>query len=447
MKALTWGEFTAWLEFIWLTIKSDVLTWAAAAQLGASIAALLVACLIALPIRPRLAKWRVDPKLHAGLRRLARVTRAVSIPLIWLILQWLMVVGATGLEQPRRVLSIVLSLLTAWVIIRFLSGLLTNPTIARLIAPIAWTIAALSILGLLSPISAALDQAAFTLGTLRISALTIIKGLITLGLLLWGATALSHLLEGRIRAVESLTPSVQVLIVKLGKILLVTIAIVAGLSAVGIDLTAFAVFSGAIGVGIGFGLQKVVSNFISGIILLLDRSIKPGDVIAIGDTYGWINSLNARFASVITRDGTEHLIPNETLITERVENWSFSHRRIRLRLSFGISYNAEPRDGIAIAEAAAAANDRILNNPPPRCLLMGFGDSSVDLELRAWIGDPQAGTSNVKSEILLAIWDGLKEAGIEIPFPQRDLHIRSAETVPVQVKDTGRSRSRSPKTS
>jgi small-conductance mechanosensitive channel len=437
MDAPTWKELAAWLEFFWLTFKTDVLTWAAAAQLGAALAALAVAWLIALPLRRRLLAWRSDPALHAGLRRLARVTRAVSIPLIWLILQWLTVAAAAGLDQPRRVLTIVVSLLTAWVIIRFASGLLTNPVIARLIAAVAWTIAALSILGLLGPISAALDQAAFTLGALRVSALTITKGLITLGVLLWAALALGRLLEGQIRSIDTLTPSVQVLIIKLLKILLVTIAIVAGLSAVGIDLTAFAVFSGAIGVGIGFGLQKVVSNFVSGIILLLDRSIKPGDVIAIGETYGWINSLNARFASVITRDGTEHLIPNETLITERVENWTFTHRQIRISLPFGISYDADPRAAIAIAEAAGAGNARILSDPPPRCLLKGFGDSSVDLELRLWIRDPQNGLSNVKSEILLGIWDGLKEAGIEIPYPQRDLHIRSAETLPVAMKGGG----------
>ncbi|HUT48890.1 MAG TPA: mechanosensitive ion channel domain-containing protein [Alphaproteobacteria bacterium] len=431
MDAPAWTELSAWLELIWLTIKTDVLTWAAAAQLGAALVALVVACLIGIPLRRKLLAWRSDEALHAGLRRLARVTRAVSIPLLWLVLQWLAVAAAAGLDQPRRVLTIVVSLLTAWVIIRFASGLLTNPVVARLIALVAWTIAALSILGLLGPISSALDQAAFTLGLLRISALTITKGLITLGLLLWAAIALGKLLEGQVRSIESLTPSVQVLIVKLVKILLVTIAIVAGLSAVGIDLTAFAVFSGAIGVGIGFGLQKVVSNFVSGIILLLDRSIKPGDVIAIGETYGSINSLNARFASVITRDGTEHLIPNETLITEPVENWTFTDRQVRISLPFGVSYNADPRAAIAIAEAAGDSNERILAAPPPRCLLKGFGDSAVDLELRAWIRDPQNGVSNVKSELLLAIWDGLKEAGIEIPFPQRDLHIRSAVPVPV----------------
>ncbi|MDH3236212.1 MAG: mechanosensitive ion channel [Alphaproteobacteria bacterium] len=439
MDAPAWTELSAWLELIWLTIKTDVLTWAAAVQLGAALAALIVAWLIGVPLRRKLEAWRTDAALHVSLRRLARVTRAVSIPLLWLILQWLTVAAAAGLDQPRRVLTIVVSLLTAWVVIRFASGLLTNPVVARLIALVAWTIAALSILGLLSPISSALDQAAFTLGQLRISALTITKGLITLGLLLWAAIALGKLLEGQVRSIESLTPSVKVLITKLLKILLVTIAIVAGLSAVGIDLTAFAVFSGAIGVGIGFGLQKVVSNFVSGIILLLDRSIKPGDVIAVGETYGWINSLNARFASVITRDGTEHLIPNETLITEPVENWTFTDRQVRISLPFGVSYNADPRAAIAIAEAAGADNERILTVPPPRCLLKGFGDSAVDLELRAWIRDPQNGVSNVKSEILLAIWDRLKEAGIEIPFPQRDLHIRSA--VPVPVKSEGRARS------
>jgi small-conductance mechanosensitive channel len=162
---------------------------------------------------------------------------------------------------------------------------------------------------------------------------------------------------------------------------------------------------------------------VSGLILLLDRSIKPGDVIEIDGTYGWINSLRARYASVITRDGKEHLIPNEDLITNRVINWSFSDRNVRVRVPIGISYNANPRKAIELCLDAANSTNRTLKNPPPKCLLRGFGDNSVDLELRFWIDDPSNGVGNVRSEVLLAIWDRLQEAGIEIPFPQRDINI------------------------
>ena len=269
-----------------------------------------------------------------------------------------------------------------------------------------------------------------------VSALSLIKGMLSLAVFLWLATAASRLMEKRIHALPSLTPSIQVLFAKLLKVVLITVAILAALHTVGIDLTAFAVLSGAIGVGIGFGLQKVVSNLICGVILLLDRSVKPGDVIAIGDTYGWINSLGARYVSVITRDGTEHLIPNEELITQRVENWSFSHSRVRLRVPVGVSYDADVPKAMEICVEAAGLVERVLSEPPPRCLLMGFGDSSVDLELRLWISDPANGLSNVRSDILLHIWEMFHEHGVEIPFPQRDIHLRTPGEIKVSVQST-----------
>jgi small-conductance mechanosensitive channel len=252
-----------------------------------------------------------------------------------------------------------------------------------------------------------------------------VKGLLAFAAVLWVANVLARLSETQIQRVDQLTPSLRVLISKVLRVMFIVFAIVIGLNTVGIDLTSLAVFSGAVGVGLGFGLQKVVSNFISGIILLLDRSIKPGDVIAIEDTYGWVNKLSARHVSVITRDGKEHLIPNELLITERVENWSYSDRNIRLKIPVGISYDADPREALALMKEAAAECPRILKKPEPRALMIGFGDSSVDLELRCWISDPNNGVANIKSDVLLLIWDKLHEHGIEIPFPQRDVHIKS----------------------
>jgi small-conductance mechanosensitive channel len=209
------------------------------------------------------------------------------------------------------------------------------------------------------------------------------------------------------------------------KIVFVTVAILAAINSVGIDLTALAVFSGAVGVGLGFGLQKVVSNFVSGIILLLDRSVKPGDTIAVAGCYGKVDSLGARYASVITRDGIEHLIPNEEFITTRVENWSYSNDRIRLRTTVGIHYKSDVRKAIELCLDAAANTERVLSEPKPACLLRQFGDSSVDLEVRFWIRDPMNGRANVTSDLLLGIWDRFAEHGIEIPYPQRDLHLRS----------------------
>ena len=196
-----------------------------------------------------------------------------------------------------------------------------------------------------------------------------------------------------------------------------------GLKAVGFDLTGLAVLSGAVGLGLGFGLQKVVSNLVSGIIILLDKSIKPGDVISLGETFGWINALGARYVSVITRDGKEYLIPNEDLITGQVVNWSHSNEFVRLDIYFGTAYDDDPHDVRRIAIAAAAGVDRVLPSRPPVCHIVGFGDSSVDYILRFWILDPTGGLTNIRGNVYLALWDAFQENGISIPFPQREVKV------------------------
>lgn len=181
--------------------------------------------------------------------------------------------------------------------------------------------------------------------------------------------------------------------------------------------------SGAIGVGLGFGLQKVVSNLVSGIIILLDKSIKPGDVISLGDTFGWINTLGARYASVVTRDGKEFLIPNEDLITNQVVNWSHTNDFVRLDIFFGTAYGDDPHAVRKIAVEAARTVDRVLTTRPAVCHIVGFGDSSVDYILRFWITDPTGGLTNVRGAVYLALWDAFKENNISIPFPQREIKV------------------------
>jgi len=348
------------------------------------------------------------------------------LPLTWLILQWFLTLVASGIGWPHHIMTIVVSLLTAWIVIRVTSGLVRDPVWSKVIALTAWTIAALNMINMLDPTIEFLDSQHVVLGELRLSALTVIEGIITLAVFLWVALTISNILDGRIRASTNLSPSIKVLFGKSLKIILMTIAVLAALTNVGIDMTAFAVFGGAIGVGIGFGLQKVVSNLISGLLLLLDKSVKPGDVIAIGQTYGSINTLGARYVSVLTLDGTEHLIPNEELITQRVENWSHSHSRLRIKIPVGIAYDSDVRRAIELCKESANDVERVLDTPPPACNLMGFGDNSVDLEVRCWINDPQLGIANVKSKVLLGIWDRFQENGIEIPFPQRDIHVKGA---------------------
>ena len=376
----------------------------------------------------RLAQRR---KLEKGARQVARVMAPLTLPLLWLAIQWISVVVAVQAEAPHHLIQIVVSLLTAWVIIRLASQLVRDPTWSKMIAATAWVVAALSILDLLDETLELLDSLAVGLGGLRISVLLVLKGMLSLAVLLWLATLCSRLLERRINKLPNLTPSVQVLFSKLLKMVLIVIAVVVALRSVGIDLTAFAVLSGAVGVGIGFGLQKAVSNLITGVMLLLDKSIKPGDVIAVGGTYGWVSSLGARYVSVVTRDGIEHLVPNEDLITKGVENWSYSNKAVRLKIPIGISYKSDVRKAIALCLEAAGEVERVVKDPKSVCLLKGFGESAVDLEMRIWIVDPSNGVSNVKSEVLLLIWDKFHEHGIEIPFPQRDLHLKPPADVGV----------------
>jgi len=385
-----------------------------------------------------LARWLVTPQFQRLLVRLRTISGSINSvsnllstlnefanTLMWLMLQWIAVQVYVYLGKSHNLLIPVVSLLSAWLLIRIASKLLNNDVIARFIAIVAWTVAILNIFGWLTPTLEILDSMSLTLGDVRLTPLVVIKAGLSLWLSLWLAKVLVTFLDRQLKGSNSVTPAMRVLSVKLLHLALITAAILITVSAVGIDLTALAIFSGALGVGLGFGLQKIFSNLVSGVILLMDSSIKPGDVITVGQTFGWINHLGARYVSVITRDGIEHLIPNEILIIERVENWSYSDNLVRLKIPIGISYKADVRLAMKLCVEAASVTPRILSNPEPRCLMKGFGDSSVDLELRLWIDDPTNGRGNVLSEVLLGVWDRFHEQGIEIPFPQRDLHLRS----------------------
>jgi small-conductance mechanosensitive channel len=238
---------------------------------------------------------------------------------------------------------------------------------------------------------------------------------------------LGRVIENRISRAEYVNAGMQVALVKLSKFVLMVLVILLALDAVGIDLTALTVFGGALGVGLGFGLQRIASNFISGFIVLFDRSIRPGDVITIDNKLGWVQELHARYVVVKDRDGVERLIPNETLITNEVINWSYSDRNVRLKIPVSISYDNDPEQALALLESAAQVSPRVLADPAPTTRLMAFGDSGIELELRVWIRDPEAGLGGVRSDINLAIWRAFKAAGIVIPYPQRDLHIRSGQ--------------------
>jgi small-conductance mechanosensitive channel len=406
-----------------------------------------LAIVAALLLAARLLDWRLEPRLEARLRAIESPNHKVLRLLIVLLrrLDWavfvilagiaMLLMRAFGWPGSDYVVSTVLLLALAWLVLGLLSQLIRSRPLGRLLAVGVWTYVALVILGLADDAALLLDAAAFSIGNFRVSPLLIFKMIVFLGLLLWVAIGLGNFVDRRLQAAEDLTPSLRVLLGKVLKIVLIITATLVGLSGLGIDLTVFAVFSGAIGVGLGFGLQKVVSNFISGIIILMDRSIKPGDTISLGETFGWIRELRARFVSVVTRDGREYLIPNEDFITHEVINWSFSDELVRLDVEFGVSYDSDPHQVTALAIEAATKCQRVFAGKQPVCWLIAFGDSSLKFILRFWIDDPREGLTNIRGVVLLALWDTFKAHGIRIPYPHREVIMKT----PVEVSGGPRS--------
>jgi len=306
-------------------------------------------------------------------------------------------------------------------------GIAPGPTLKaweKIISTTIWGLVALYMLDWLPAVEAFLEQIALTVGESRFSLLMVVKLVVLIALYVLLALWLSGVIEQRLKNAKTISVSFRVGISKVIKVGLLTVAFILAMTEAGLNLASLTIFGGALGVGIGFGLQKIVSNFISGFILLGDRSIRPGDVITVGDTYGWVRELRARYIVVRNRDGVETLIPNENLVTTDVINWSYSDKRVRVRIPVQISYNDDPEQAMAIMEEAASASSRVLDYPEPAVRLMQFADSGIALELRVWLADPQEGVGNVRSDINLAIWRGFKEAGITIPFPQRDVHLR-----------------------
>jgi small-conductance mechanosensitive channel len=227
----------------------------------------------------------------------------------------------------------------------------------------------------------------------------------------------------------------QVLLIKLIRVSLMVAAVALVMSALGINLSALAFFSGAVGVGIGLGLQKIVANFISGIILLVDKSVKPGDLVTIGDSTGRINAMNTRYIAVAAGDGREFLIPNEDLVTQKVVNWTYTDKSTLVTVKFSTNYDADPHVVCRLAVDVATKTPRVTDIKPPGCLLAEFGDYGMRFSLSFWIADATAGTDNVRSDVMLSLWDAFKREGIHVPYPVRDIRIRGA--LPVETATDG----------
>jgi len=347
--------------------------------------------------------------------------------LVWFsALGWVIWGAMQSATWPSRsyLVGLAATLATAWLLIAFVSRFVRNRPLRIIVRWGLWIFATLYYLNVHEAVGAFLDDLAFEFGDFRISIMTIISALVVIGVLLTLARIGSTTTATTIRRNEDISPSMQVLAVKAVQITLYGFAFFIGINTVGIDLSGLAILTGAIGVGLGFGLQKVISNLVSGVIILLDKSIKPGDVISLGETFGWIQTLGARYASVVTRDGKEYLIPNEDLITNQVVNWSHSNDYVRLDIFFGTAYSDDPHKVRELAIEAATTVERVLDYPKrPVCHIVGFGDSSVDYILRFWIKDPTGGLTNIRGGVYLALWDAFKANNISIPFPQREVRM------------------------
>lgn len=372
--------------------------------------------------------------LPLPLRHFARVLVFSASTAVFAILMIAARVTMYHSTWPSRsyLLAVSAKLALAWLVIRLVTSVIQNEFIVKLVSISAWLIAALSVIDQLQPALELLDsdQVAIVLGGLRLTPLLLIKAGALLILALWLTNIASNFAESRITRSTDLTPSIQVLLVKMIRMGLMVIAIAIALSAVGINLSALAVFTGAAGVGIGLGLQKIVANFISGIILLADKSVKPGDLVTIGDSSGRISAMKTRYISVAAGDGREFLIPNEDLVTQKVVNWTYTDKNTLVKVLFGTNYDADPRLVCKLAIEIAAAAPRGIKNKPPNCLLTEFAEAGMKFSLTFWIADPD-GMDNVKSDVMLALWDAFKREGIRVPYPVREIRIRGG-ALPVE---------------
>ena len=354
------------------------------------------------------------------------------------LLIWLSLSLALRIEPWPPLASLLLGLsagIAAALLIRHVArGLRLPRLVSWLLAAFLFVAILADALGGLKPIMDTLDRVAFTIGSRRLSMLNVIQIAAALLALYVVVRFINRLAGAGIRRAAGLDPAQQLLAQKLIGIVVVTIAFFVAIDLTGIDLTALAVFSGAFGLAIGFGLQKTVGNLFAGIILLWDRSIKPGDVIVVGDSFGTVNKIGVRAVSVITRDGKEHLIPNEELMTREVENWSYSNTNVRLHIKVGVAYDCDLPLAQRLMIQAATETERVLAVPRPSVWLRAFGENSIDHEILAWIPDPDAGVGGVQSEILNRLWGLFRENGIEIPFPQRDIRVKEW---PPGTGDTG----------
>jgi small-conductance mechanosensitive channel len=393
-------------------------------------------------VQSRLASDQAPDNWHTRLREAAWVISPYAITLLLMAM-------AAGLLHALRVqvhlVDLAVQLTGLLLLVRLVVYLLrvSLGTRARIkgwgtpISIIVWVFLSLHVMGWGSDVIAVLDSIGLDTGKTRISVWSIAKLIVTIGLFVLAAVWASRWIEKRLGRMQGLAPNMRIGLAKFTQAFLVGLSVLVGLNASGLDMTSLNVLSGAIGIGLGFGLQSIAANFVSGFVLLMDRSIKPGDVISFTGTtgtstegFGWVQQLRGRYVVVRDRDGVETLVPNQNLITNSVINWSYTDPRVRIKLPVRISYKDDPELALQILIRATDGHRRVLREPPPVARLMSFGDHGIELELRFWITDPQEGVNNVRSDVNRAIWRQFKEAGITIPVAQREVRLETVDSVP-----------------
>ena len=427
-RAKAWGQ----TALDWL--NSELLQISTLVQ-GGVIVGVLFAGVILSPILWRWLKMGLARLPEDAAQRISEPLHALLRPLLWVGGFFIAQTAMQSAEQPMAFVRLATSLSIALLIIRFATSILPKEY-RKPVAWLAWIIAGLNVFGLLGPTMNWLNTNGipFGEGGEMITLPFVVRAIVFCGLFVYAANWLSKQLRTRIDTLPRVEPSLRVLLSNATHVGLFIAAGILALTSLGIPLGGLAVLGGALGVGLGFGMQQIVANFVSGIILLTDRSIKPNDVIEVDDdTYGVVQSLGLRYASVVTRDGTEHLIPNEELVTNRVVNWSYSDNNVRIKRRLRVEYESDLKLAIKLVMDGAKKVDRVLSDPAPQCVVMEFGEDAVEIEARFWIDDPQNGVNNVGSDVMLSIWGLFQEHGIDIPLRQDEILIQPGSTIDVRM--------------
>ncbi len=422
-------------------------------------AAVIVLSLVAAWTLARSVRYRVEARLKAAAHAKVRLdvlqfsiegVRRLVFPATALLLLWCgeLVMRVSGLitsAADARLLRLAMALVGALGVVRLLvyamRRALTSVALIgafeRAIVLTVWGISALYVTGVLSDVTDWLDATHIPIGKTMVSLLAVLTAIVTTLVSLLAALWIGSLVETRLMATPGLDRNLRVVLGRVARAVLILIALLVALGVSGIDLTVLSVFGGALGVGLGLGLQRIASNYVSGFILLLDRSLRLGDLITVAGPvdryYGTVSQINTRYTLLRAMDGTETVIPNEMLVSSPVVNHSLSDRRVRLAVRISIAYEADLDLAMRLGEQAAVSTERVLADPAPASLLVEFAADGLLLEIGFWIEDPEQGRLNVQSAVATAVFKLFSERGIAIPYPRRDVRILSGPPPPASV--------------